>query len=79
MKLQAIRSFVARGNAFRGEVSVPVTITGSYDSLGYEPVRCTVALDTPPLVVGSAHLETRRGVSSFLAQLSTNGWRTTRW
>jgi hypothetical protein len=46
MKLQAIRSFVARGSAFRGKSSVPVTITGSYDSLGYEPVQCTVALDT---------------------------------
>ncbi len=54
MNLQSIRDFVARGDAFRDDVSVPVTIIGSYDSLGYGPVQCTVILDTgqPRLALG---------------------------
>jgi hypothetical protein len=36
-------------------------------------------LGIPPLVVGLANLGTRRGVSSFLAQLFTNRWCATCW
>ncbi len=56
MNLQSIRDFVARGDAFRDDVSVPVTIIGSYDSLGYGPVQCTVIPDVGKPRSGSGSL-----------------------
>jgi hypothetical protein len=49
MTHQRIRSFVARGQASRGDVFCPVTITGSYPTLAPDPARCKVMPDMDSL------------------------------
>lgn len=56
MNLQSIRNFIARGDAFRDDTSLPVTITGSYSSFGPDPVQCTVVPDIGKLPSGSSDL-----------------------
>ncbi len=45
MNLQSMHDFIARGDAFRDDISIPATITGSYSYLGPDPVQCTVVPD----------------------------------
>ena len=52
MSVQSIYQFVARGEAYRNEISLPVTITGSYDTLATDPVRCTIMPDMENFVGG---------------------------
>jgi hypothetical protein len=56
MNLQSVRDFVARGDAFRGNTSLPVTITGSYSIFGSDPVQCTVVPDAGKLPSRSSDL-----------------------
>jgi len=56
MNLQSIRNFVARGDAFRDDTSLPVTISGSYSCFGSDPVQCTVVPDAEKLPSRSSDL-----------------------
>jgi hypothetical protein len=56
INLQSMHHFIARGDAFRGNTSLPVTITGNYSSFGPDPVQCTVVPDTENLPSGSSNL-----------------------
>lgn len=52
MSIQSIHQFVARGEVYRDEISLPVTITGSYDTLAADPVQCTIMPHMENLVGG---------------------------